>query len=147
LGDIVALKVSQVVNDISSLSSNSFGNFFVVGCATRTPQSTPAPFPTSTQLPAIPSVTSTRMAFLDEITVSNPTLLGRNLHSASGMNSPVVALLLPGDSAPAAAWDKTNLWVLVDYKSKQLWVYASQVSISAPLESLPIILVAETPIP
>jgi hypothetical protein len=111
---------------------------------------TPSPSPTfgpGTLPPPTPSSTPTAVAISGAIIISNPSLLGRNLHSAPDMDSPVVSLLLPGDSAPAAARDESDLWVLVDYHDQQLWVYASQVLISAPLDSLPIILATGTPTP
>jgi hypothetical protein len=122
----------------------------------------PSPSPTlgvGTSQPETPSLTPTNMtgnpqvatptlvAITGNITVSNPTMLGRNLHDAPSLDAIVTAILLPGETAIALAKDGSAKWVLVKYQEKQLWVYADQVTLSASLDSLPVILSSPTPAP
>ena len=116
-----------------------------LGAGTSQPE-TPSQTPTS--MTGTPQVaTPTLVAITGNITVSNPTMLGRNLHDAPSLDAIVIAILLPGDTAIALARDGSAKWVLVEYQGSQLWVYADQVTLSASLDSLPVILSSPTPTP
>jgi hypothetical protein len=116
-----------------------------LGAGTLQPET---PTLTPTIMAGIPQVvTPTLVAITGNIIVSNPTMLGRNLHDAPSLDAIVIAILLPGETAIALAKDGSAKWVLVEYQGKQLWVYADQVTLSAPLDSLPVILSSPTPTP
>jgi hypothetical protein len=68
-----------------------------------------------------------------------------NLRSLPALDSAIVGSLLPGETLPVLGRTEDGSWLLVQSEDQQLWVFASVISLSVPMESLAV--VAPTPTP
>ena len=68
-----------------------------------------------------------------------------NLRALPALDSAIAGYLLPGEMLPVLGRTEDGSWLLVQSEDQQLWVFASVISLSVPIESLAV--VATTPAP
>jgi hypothetical protein len=76
------------------------------------------------------------------VLVTNPGPNELNLRNAPDFNAPATTVLTVGGTAVALGRTSDNQWIMVqlqDNQNKNVWIYATVVQLSAPIETLPII--------
>lgn len=96
-----------------------------------------------TPMSIIPSPTPT--AFV--VTATNNTAQNLNLRDQPSLEGNVVASMKVAESAPALGVDETGKWILIEYNSQQVWVYAPFVSLNDFIEKLPKVMLTPSPTP